>query len=308
MGAAILLGTVVFPGSAPAPTQHKSTKLEGYAIAVFPDSITVLGKKGDEVKILTDKDYTSAIGMGAVVTVWYENKSGVNRLEDIRYAQEGFFLPSDDIRTQIKRLIILPEAEEVENSQGLIAAIANYLRANAGWFVAPAELAQEVAKRQAAPASPLDAINPNTGEVDLQKFVAAQGSPVVRVAEETRSDAVLEIKVEKVKAEVRGSVAIWDDMKDVVAGKGTRAISPLEGFGGKSWVYAVTVDMHLWSRSGKLLWKTRRGFAALGFKSGMGFKYRARPLTEVYTNQTAMENWLVTTLGDLAPPTGVTKP
>jgi hypothetical protein len=112
----------------------------------------------------------------------------------------------------------------------------------------------------------------------------------------------------KVKANVRASVATWDGMTEAVANNKTRALSKLTIEGGRGWVYAATVDMNLWSRSGKLLWKKRRGFAALGFQMGMGSKYRARPLTEVYEDPGAMEIWLATTLGGLAPRATLTAP
>jgi hypothetical protein len=70
----------------------------------------------------------------------------------------------------------------------------------------------------------------------------------------------------------------------------------------KGWVYAATADMSLWSQSGKLLWKKRRGFAVLAVQSGMGGKYRERPLKEVYDDNAAMQHWLLGTLSQLAPP------
>jgi len=51
------------------------------------------------------------------------------------------------------------------------------------------------------------------------------------------------------------------------------------GLGG--WVYAATAEMNLWSQTGTLLWKKRRGFAVLGVHSGLELKYRERPLKEV---------------------------
>jgi hypothetical protein len=288
--------------------KHTGTKLEGYAIGVTPESITVFDKQGQERKILTDKDYTSIVGLGAEVTVWYKNEGGVYRLEDIQYPSEGFFLPAGRIRENIKRIIILPRSEDVENTQGLFAAIARYLHENAGWFVAPPELGEEIANRAENTPSSLDAIDLKTGQIDMQQFLEAQGSLVTRIAQETRVDAVLAIKVVKVKANVRASVATWDGMTEAVANNKTRALSKLTIEGGRGWVYAATVDMNLWSRSGKLLWKKRRGFAALGFQMGMGSKYRARPLTEVYEDPGAMEIWLATTLGGLAPRATLTAP
>jgi hypothetical protein len=283
--------------------QHAGIKLEGYATVVTPDSIAVFDKKDREIKILTDKDYTSLVGMGAPVTVWYTTKRGVYHLEDIVYPTKGgTFVSTDLIRENTKRIIILPRPEDVENSQGLIIAISQYLADNAGWFVAPPELAEEIAGRTKAPTSSLDAINPNTGEVDMQMYLEPQRALMTTIAQETRSDAVLEVKVIKVKANVRAAIASWDDMTEPVASRKSRAFSPFAGLGGKGWVYAATVDMSLWSQTGKLLWKKRRGFAVLGVQSGMGSKYRERPLTEVYEDNDAMRRWLEGTLGQLAPP------
>jgi hypothetical protein len=71
-------------------------------------------------------------------------------------------------------------------------------------------------------------------------------------------------------------------------------------------VYAATADMNLWSHTCKLLWKKGRGFAVLGVQSGMGSKYRERPLMEVYQGSDAMQRWLEGTLDQLAPPVKVT--
>lgn len=300
-----ILVIVVICGLAASAAQkpkHTGTKLEGYATIVEPDSIMVFDKKNQEIKILTDKDYTSLVGIAAPVTVWYTTSGGVNHLEDIVYPPGGSFVPTNQIGENIKRIIILPRPEDVENTEGLISAISTYLTDNAGWFVAPPELAAEIASRTKASASPLDAINPDTGEVDMQRYLEPQRSLISMIAEETHSDAVLEVKVIKVKANVRASVASWDDMTEPVASRKTRALSPVEGLEGRGWVYAATADMSLWGQNGKLLWKKRRGFAVLGVQSGFGAKYRERPLTEVYANSGAMQRWLEQTLGQLAPP------
>ena len=79
------LGTTL---AAPKP-QHTGIKLEGYATVVTPNSITVFDKKNQEIEILTDKDYTSLVGIAAPVTVWYTTEGGVNHLEDIVYPTRG---------------------------------------------------------------------------------------------------------------------------------------------------------------------------------------------------------------------------
>jgi hypothetical protein len=198
----------------------------------------------------------------------------------------------------IKRIIILPRPEGVENTSGLISAISQYLTDNAGWFVAPPDMAVEIAGRTKDSTSSLDAIDTKTGKVDMQKYLDAQSSLVETIAKETRSDAVLEVHIVKVKATVRTGVAAWDDMMDPVVSGKSHAFTP---FGGKGWVYAATTDMSLWNPAGKLLWKKRRGFAALAMQSGSASKYHERPLTEVYKDSAAMERWLSETLGELAP-------
>lgn len=292
----------VICGSAAQKPKHTGIKLEGYATAVTPNSITVFDKKNQEVQVQTDRDYTSLVGIAAPVTVWYKAEGGVNHLEDIVYPQSGSFVPADSLRTSIKRIIILPYPEGVDNSEGLIAAISTYLSDNAGWFVAPPELALEIASRTNGAGSPLDAVDPNTGAVDMSRYLAAQGSLVMAIAAESHSDAVLEVRVVEVKANVRSSVASWDDMTEPVASRKSRVLSPLEPLVGSGWVYAATADMSLWSQTGKLLWKKRRGFAVLAVQSGISGKYRERPLTEVYPDRVAMDWWLRGTFGQLAPP------
>ncbi len=213
--------------------QHTGIKLEGYATVVTPTSITVFAKKNQVIEILTRKDYTSLVAIAAPVTVWYTNEGGVNHLEDIVYPPGGSFVPANLIGENIKRLIILPQPEGVENSPGLMNAISQYFADNAGWYVAPPELAREIANRHKASTSPLDAIDPNTGNVDMQRYLEAQRSLVTVIANETRSDAVLEVKLIKVKAKVHASIASWDDMTEPAASRKSRFLSPLTGLGGK---------------------------------------------------------------------------
>ena len=283
--------------------QHHGTKVQGYATVVTPNSITVFDKKNDEIEIVTDKDYTALVGIAAPVTVWYTTEGGVNRLEDIVYPNRGgTFVPTSSIRDSIKRISVLPRVQDVENSEGLISAISAYLAANAGWFVAPPELALEIARRSKAADSPLDAIDTKTGDVDMQAYFEPERALMTAIAQDSHTDAVLEVKVIKVKATVRSLIASWDDMTEPVASRKTRGLSPFASFAGKGWVYAATADMSLWSQTGKLLWKKRRGFAVLALQSGVNSKYRERPLTEVYADQHAMQRWLADTLGQLAPP------
>lgn len=287
--------------------QHKGAKVEGFATVVTSDSITVFDKKNQMIEIHTDRDYSALVGIAAPVTVWYTTANGVNHLEDIIYPTKAAeFVPPDLIRQNIKRIIILPRTEGVDDAGGLVNAISQYVADNTGWYIAPSELAVEIAGRTRSSNSPLDAVDPATGQVDMQQYLEPQRALMVKIADESHSDAVMEINIVKVKATVHSGIATWDDMTEPVASRTARSLTPWEGFG-KGWVYAITADMNLWSQSGKLLWKKRRGFAVLGVQSGLGGKYHERPLKEVYDNGDAMQRWLIDTLSQLAPPVhGVT--
>ena len=245
-----VIGVICGSTLAAQKPRHTGTKLEGFATIVTPDSITVFDKKNQMIEIHTDKDYSALVGIAAPVTVWYTTDGGINRLEDIVYPkQAATFVPPDLIRDNIKRIIILPRTEGVDDSQGLVKAISKYLVDNTNWYVAPPELAAEIASRTKSPNSPLDAINPDTGDVDMQRYLEPQRGLMTAIANETRSDAVLEINIVKVKADVRGGVASWDDMTEPVASRTARSLTP---FGGvtKGWVSAVTADMNCCGKSG----------------------------------------------------------
>jgi hypothetical protein len=204
--------------------------------------------------------------------------------------------PTNQLRASLKRIIIWPRLTDVNNSQGLIGAISQYLTDNAGWFVAPPELALEIASRAEDPTAPPEAIDADS---DMPRFLSPEASVLNAIAVETRSDAVLEVRLVKVTASVRGYIASWDGMTESIASRKSHSFTP---FGGSGWVYAATAEMYLWSRAGFLLWKQRRGFAVLGVKSGISSKLRERPLSEVYRDSDAMQGWLEATLGTLAPP------
>jgi hypothetical protein len=282
--------------------KHTGVKMECFAIQIAPRSISVLDGKGQEHTILTDRDYTTLITKGAHVTLWYSKQGGVLHLEDIDLPKESLFLTEDDIRRAVQHILILPTTKDVENSQGIIDAIAEYFRDTAGWSVAPAEQGAKIEKNIKSSESNLDAITPQSSQADQQRLMEAQGNMAAKIAAEARVDAVLEINVEKVKAQVKKGVAKWDDMTELISASKTRALGAVTGLGGNGWVYAATVNLNLWSRNGKLLWNRRRGFAALGYQVGVGFQYRARPLTEVYADQAAVQQWLAITLGRFAPP------
>jgi len=278
---------------------HTGTRLEGLVTIVEPDTLTVFDRVSQQIQIHTDKDYTSHAAIAAPVIVWYTTEGGVNHLQSIEFPATLPPLDSAQVTNPdlIRRIVILPQVADVDDSEGLISAITRYLEDNTGWYVAPSDLALEIAKRNEAFGSESDEYDADTGGIDLDQ----QRPLMMAIAKKTHSDAVLAVRIIKVKADVRGSVASWDDMKEPVGSGKSKVLSGLDYKGGKGWVYAATTDMYLWSRTGKLLWKKRRGFAVLALQSGFSGSYRHRPLTAVYDNSAVMQNWLSSTLGDLAP-------
>ena len=111
----------------------------------------------------------------------------MNHLEDIVYPQSASFAPADQCGRRIKRIIILPRPEEVDDSAGLIKAISTYLEDNAGWFVAPARTGHRNRQPLTLALLRLDAVDPNTGASRYATISEPQGRLITRIAEETRS-------------------------------------------------------------------------------------------------------------------------
>jgi hypothetical protein len=274
--------------------------LEGYVTVIEPDSITVLDQRNQVVQIRTGKDLTSQIPVAAPVRVWYTSEGGVNHLEDITIIKEVKSIPTSPIVGSIKRIIILPQVEGVEDTDGLMNAISTYLTDTAGWFVGPPELAQEVATHLQESSPSLDVLDPSSGDFDTDRYMQAQGALAGAVANRTHSDAVLVVRIFKVKAEMKNSIATWDGMKEHVASHKSFIGSPWGG--GKGWVWAATADLRLWSVSGSMIWQNRRGFAVLAMQAGMNSKFQERPLSAVYDDQGRMNKWLQETFAQLTSP------
>ena len=152
--------------------------------AVEPAQITILSGNGGEVTATTQEDFTQKVAVGSKVTAWYSVRDGANVLDWMEYPRENFFVPAEQIRTQIRKVIILPSSE-VPDADGLFDAMADYLE-SFDWYVAPRELAEQIRDRalkphataatdSGFPRSTLDAINPSTGEFDISRYTQAEG-------------------------------------------------------------------------------------------------------------------------------------
>jgi hypothetical protein len=273
-------------------------QVNGKTVSVEPTQVTIQDAQGQTVTVICKEDFTLKVAVGSEVTAWYTPKDGVNHLEWLEYPLENFFLPAEQIRRRIKKVLILP-SYGVPDSQELVNRIAGYLESNLGWYMAPGMLAEEIRRRSHQLTSTLDAIDPATGQFDAKRYLDSQRQLIERLASETRVNAVLGVTVEQVQAKFVDQVAVWDGVVEPVASKMTRYAARLTPFTINGNVPAATVEMKLWDSHGKLLWSNRRGFAVLSVLSGFAYNFRERPLTEVYQNEAGVSEWLAAALGTL---------
>ncbi len=297
------LAMVVLPAALAA--REKSIKMEGVVTLIEPTRVIVAGTKEGEVTLIPKEDLTSRVAIGAKVTVWYTPKGGVNYLDWMTYPLEEYFVPRDQIRQGIKKVIILP-TYGVADSQHIVEEIQHYLEQKMGWWFAPSALAEEIRNRVKVSPSALGDIDPNTGEFNMGRYIQEQQRLVETVLTEANVDALLQINVELVQAHFIGSMAEWDGAGQVVSTKLVRAMSIFARMPDEGDVPAATVDMKLYGPPNKLLWTNRRGFAVLVTQTNVGAAFKDRPLSEAYRDETSVRNWLDMTLGNLASTPGTT--
>jgi len=291
-----LAALVLLPGSANAG-KSKQFWVSGTATVVEPDRITITGPTGQEYTIVPIEDFTSRVAVGSQVTAYYTPENGVNKLDYLEYALENFFVSPDVIRLRTRKVIILPHPG-VPDSMGIIDEIGRYLAANMGWYIAPSVLAQELEKRFHR-LSPLDAVDPATGEFDLSRYQKGQDNLMADLASKARVDAALDITVEQVEAPYQNGEAEWDEVVEAIATKGSRAMSLLPRLPEHGKVPATTIVMNLFDKQGRIMWNRQRGFAVLWVRVGVAGKFRPRPLTEVYQNVEGVRAWLSETFASL---------
>src|SRR5947199_9788058 len=181
-----VLAALGVPGSGAArEARPNSTKVIGLVTAVEPAQITILSGNGGEVTATTQEDFTQKVAVGSKVTAWYSVRDGAKVLDWMEYPRENFFVPAEQIRSQIRKVVILPNSE-VPDADGLFDAMADYLDSTFDWYVAPRELAEQIRDRalkprataatdSGFPRSTLEAINPSTGEFDISRYTQAEG-------------------------------------------------------------------------------------------------------------------------------------
>lgn len=300
-----LLGALALwiPGTVIAAGEKGSNafKVVGLATQVEPGQVTILAADGKEVTVTTQEDFTQKVAVGSKVTAWYFARDSGYALERLEYPLENFFVPASEIRSAVKKVIILANSSVVE-ADGVYDEIARFLHSSLGWYVAPRMLAEEIRSRHGTRkgSSTLDALDPATGHFDMARYLRGQDELVRLLASETRVDTVLEIDVEQVQAQVRRLVAAWDGVEEPIAGKGMRTLARFTIFPEKGEAAAATVVLKLWDAHGKLLWSQRRGIALLAVLEGSGNRLRNRPLPEFLRDTANVQKWLHTVFSSMA--------
>ena len=280
-----------------AAGRPKQFWVRGTVSAVEAGRIGIIGPKGREFTVIPSEDFSSRVAVGSQVTAWYTPENGVNRLDYLQLATENFFVPPETIQRTVRKVLIIPHPN-VPGSMDLINEVGEYLATNVGWFIAPTALGEELWKRAHKP-SPVDAIDRDTGQFDMALHRRNQAKLMADLTSKARVDAVLDITVEQVEAPFKSKKAEWDEVSEMVATKGALAMTVLSSIGNAGTVPAATVAMNLYDQQGRILWNRRRGFAVLALETGIGSRFRERPLTEVLQNQASVQAWLGRTFARL---------
>lgn len=289
----------------------KESRVEGSVVSVSAARLTLREKNGQEVAITTREDFSRRVAPGAPVTAWCVLEDGVTILERLDYPLEKLYVPSGQIRSTIQKVIVVGESKFPDTDK-FFDAVAKYLGANFGWYVAPRELAEEIRKRttKSTATSALEAFDPKTGEFDMAKYLGGQEGFIQTLASETRVNAVLEVEIDQVMAKVDNGVASWDGAEESLRR------SPSSGRGlftrtrDRGEVAASTAVFRLWNSQGQLLWTNRRGLAVLGVLEGTSKNSTLvyRPLSEYLADSAGVENWLPEAFGSLLTETPARKP
>ena len=294
------------PGSGALDSKSKSPKREtreikGVVIQVETTRITIQSRGGESLTLTTFEDYTDRVATGAEVTaLYYPQEGSPGVLKSLDYPAECLFVPVGDVQKRVHRLILLPRSD-VPDADGLFNAVRDYLHAQFAWYVAPQYLAAEVSRKAQAAGSIMDATDPKTGTFDLTQYLNKSQGLIPKLAEQTRSDAVLELEVIRVNAMVSRLVASWDGIEEPVSGLGMRTLARFSVLPHRGEVSASTVELKLWDAKGKLLWRNRRGLALLQALAGTGNRLRDRPLPEFLMNTQAVQEWLAATFKSVGP-------
>jgi hypothetical protein len=294
------------PAAAREKQEAGVTQVYGYVTKVESNRITIMSLMGNAklLPLTTQEDFTEKVAKGSKVTAWYFEQGDTYILKWLEYPLENSFTSSRSIRGRVRRAIILPNST-VADADPLYDATAQFLENNLKWRFASRALVADI--RQGKITSAAEVVNPSNSPGNPAK---GQTELIPLLAREAKVNAVLEISVEQVAAEVKRSVAVWDGVDEPIsAPKGFLASAKTFVTPQKDTIPATTVVFKLWDSRGKLMWSNRRGFALLALREGK--ELRERSLTEVFQNTDNVQRWLQMVFSSIVPassPPNRTKP
>ena len=268
-------------------------RVYGYVTKVERNRITIMSLMGNAklLPLTTEEDFTEKVAKGSKVTAWYFEQGGTYMLKWLEYPLENSFTSSRSIRGRVRKAIILPNSS-VPNADALYDATAQFLESKLKWRFAPRALVDDIRQGKTSTVSAADVVNPSNGQGNPVPVQAAkdQQELIPLIARVTKVNAVLEISVEQVAADVKHSVAVWDGVEEPIgASKGLLASAKSVVSPQKDSIPAATVIFKLWDSRGKLMWSNRQGFALLALREEK--ELRERPLTEVFQNTENVQRW-----------------
>jgi len=240
--------------------------------------------------LTTQEDFTEVVAKGSKVTAWYSQQGETYTLKWLEYPLENSFTSSRSIRGRVRRAIVLPRSS-VPSADALYDATAQFLESNLKWRFAARNLAEDIRQDKTGTASPGEVVNASNSQGNPVQVANDQRELIPLIARETKVNAVLEIVVEQVAADVKHSVAVWDGVEEPIsAPKGFLTSAKSVVTPQKETVPAATVVFKLWDSRGKLMWSNRRGFALLALREGK--ELRERSLADVLQNTDNVQRWL----------------
>jgi len=269
-----------------------ATQAYGYVTKVESNRITIMSLMGNAklLPLTTQEDFTEVVAKGSKVTAWYFQQGETYTLKWLEYPLENSFTSSRSIRGRVRRAIVLPRSS-VPSADALYDATAQFLESNLKWRFAARNLAEDIRQDKTGTASPGEVVNASNSQGNPVQVANDQRELIPLIARETKVNAVLEIVVEQVAADVKHSVAVWDGVEEPIsAPKGFLTSAKSVVTPQKETVPAATVVFKLWDSRGKLMWSNRRGFALLALREGK--ELRERSLADVLQNTDNVQRWL----------------
>jgi hypothetical protein len=272
--------------------QAGARQVYGYVTKVESNRITIMSLMGDGklLTLATEEDFTQKVARGSKVTAWYFEQGNGYALKWLEYPLENAFTSSRSIRGRVRRAIILPNSS-LADTESLYDAVTQFLEEKLKWRFAPRALAEDIRQGNTKTDSAAEAVDGSGSQGDPAHAAKDERKLIPLIAQEAKANAVLEIGIEQVEANVKHSVAVWDGVEEPIsASKGSLASAKSVVAPQKDTVPAATVVFRLWDSQGKLMWSNRRGFALLALRQGKG--WRSRPLAEVLQNTDNVQAWL----------------